>query len=530
VLVMQPSADKAAAAPAGGATPRAKPPKPIVIDGWHFKQDEDGDLAAGQLRHLYLLEVESGKLVALTGDPDWNDDAPAWSPDGERIAFVRSHEKGTDADGRAGIDVIDARPGAVARQVVRPYAPNEQRLAWSPDGKLIAYLEGLEPKYYAYMQDRLVVVPAAGGAPRPLTDALDRAVTSYAFAPDSASLTITVEDDGVVYPARVALGSGAIERLVASPGVASAASAAAGHVAVLAATDTTAAEVHALEGAQLRRLTGHNDAWLAQVQLGAVEDLRFKSRDGTEVHGLLVKPPAFVAGQRYPTILWIHGGPNGQDQHSLAFDDYQFRRALLAANGYVVIGVNYRGSSGRGIAFAKAIFADWGHKEVEDLLAGVEHVIGRGVADPRRLGIGGWSYGGILTDYTIASDRRFQAAVSGAGSGNQLSVYGSDEYILQYTHELGAPWRNTALWLKVSYPFLHADRIRTPTLFMGGDKDFNVPVAGGEQMYQALRTLGVPTQLVVYPGQYHTLTRPSFLKDRLERYAAWFGRYLQPGR
>jgi dipeptidyl aminopeptidase/acylaminoacyl peptidase len=150
------------------------------------------------------------------------------------------------------------------------------------------------------------------------------------------------------------------------------------------------------------------------------------------------------------------------------------------------------------------------------------------IADPQRLGIGGWSYGGILTDYTIATDTRFKAGISGAGSANQISMYGSDQYILQYNAELGAPWKNEKLWLQLSYPFFHADRIRTPTLFLGGEKDFNVPVAGGEQMYEALRTQGVPTQLVVYPGQFHLFERPSYIKDRMVRDLAWYDRYLKP--
>ena len=161
-----------------------------------------------------------------------------------------------------------------------------------------------------------------------------------------------------------------------------------------------------------------------------------------------------------------------------------------------------------------------------DLLAGVDHLVALGIADPNRLAIGGWSYGGILTDYTIASDGRFKAAISGAGSANQLATYGSDEYVLQYNNELGPPWRDTALWLKVSYPFFHADRIHTPTLFIGGDKDFNVPINGSEQMYQALRTLGVPAELIVYPGQHHVFTRPSFVKDLAERMSGWLDRYM----
>jgi len=188
--------------------------------------------------------------------------------------------------------------------------------------------------------------------------------------------------------------------------------------------------------------------------------------------------------------------------------------------------VNYRGSSGRGSAYQKEIFADWGNKEVQDLLGAVEHVVRIGLADPERLGIGGWSYGGILTNYTIATDDRFKVAISGAGSSNQISMYGTDMYIQQYEQELGPPWTSQELWTKLSYPFFHADRIRTPTLFMGGEKDFNVPLLGSEQMYQALRSLGVDAQLVIYPGQFHSLTTPSYKKDRLERYLDWYARYL----
>jgi len=290
--------------------------------------------------------------------------------------------------------------------------------------------------------------------------------------------------------------------------------------------DGAPAEEYALEAGRLRKLTAHNDAFLAELQLGSVDDIRFKDRDGAEIHGMVIKPPGFVAGRKYPTVLWIHGGPNGQDEHSLVLDGYQYEPQMFAAKGYVVLRVNYRGGSGRGIAFAKAILADWGHKEVQDLLAGVDFLVAQGIADPNRLGVGGWSYGGILTDYTIASDGRFKAAISGAGSGDQLATYGSDEYVLQYNNELGPPWSNPALWIKVSYPFFHAYRIHTPTLFMGGAKDFNVPIIGGEQMYQALRTLGVPAQLIVYPGQHHVFTRPSFIKDIAERMSAWLDRYI----
>jgi dipeptidyl aminopeptidase/acylaminoacyl peptidase len=505
-----------------------KTPKPIVIDTFHFKQDVDGYVTAQTRKHLYLLEVASGTLTALTTTSEYNDDLPAWSPDGKLIAYVSNHRKDPEQSGVDEIYLVEARVGAVPRRLVEVFAPNHQRLAFSPDGKLLSLLQGLEPRLNAYITDRLAVVSVGDGHLRPLTDKLDRAVTAPLFSADGKSIGVLVEDDGSSYPARVDLGTGEIERLIPGPVTAHDQSVASGHTAVLASSDTQSAEVFALENHELRMLTSHNEALLTEIKFGAVENVSFKSRDGTEIHGQIVKPPSYVSGRKYPTILWIHGGPNGQDQHELVPESYcpPLERQLLAGQGYVVLAVNYRGSTGRGAKFARSIEADWGHKEVEDLLAGVDYAVRVGIADPARLGIGGWSYGGILTDYTIAHDTRFKAAIAGAGSGNQTGMWGLDEYALQYNAELGPPWKSTALYVKLSYPFYHADQIHTPTLFMGGDKDFNVPIAGGEQMYLALRTLGVPTQLVIYPGQFHLFTRPSFMKDRAERYIAWYAKYL----
>ncbi|HEX4677349.1 MAG TPA: S9 family peptidase [Steroidobacteraceae bacterium] len=505
-----------------------KTPKPIVIDTFHFKQDVEGYVTAQTRKHLYLLEVASGTLTALTTTSEYNDDLPAWSPDGKLIAYVSNHRKDPEQSGVDEIYLVEARVGAVPRRLVEVFAPNHQRLAFSPDGKLLSLLQGLEPRLNAYITDRLAVVSVGDGHLRPLTDKLDRAVTAPFFSADGKSIGVLVEDDGSSYPARVDLGTGEIERLIPGPVTAHDQSVASGHTAVLASSDTQSAEVFALENHELRMLTSHNEALLTEIKFGAVENVSFKSRDGTEIHGQIVKPPSYVSGRKYPTILWIHGGPNGQDQHELVPESYcpPLERQLLAGQGYVVLAVNYRGSTGRGAKFARSIEADWGHKEVEDLLAGVDYAVRVGIADPARLGIGGWSYGGILTDYTIAHDTRFKAAIAGAGSGNQTGMWGLDEYALQYNAELGPPWKSTARYVKLSYPFYHADQIHTPTLFMGGDKDFNVPIAGGEQMYLALRTLGVPTQLVIYPGQFHLFTRPSFMKDRAERYIAWYAKYL----
>jgi len=297
-----------------------------------------------------------------------------------------------------------------------------------------------------------------------------------------------------------------------------------GHTVLLSGDDTKPTEVYAMEGNALRKLTHQNGVLLAELQIAQTEEVNFKSKDGTEVHGLLTYPLGYVKGTRVPLLLRIHGGPNGQDQHSFSVE-----RQVFAANGYAVLVVNYRGSSGRGQKYSRSIFADWGHYEVEDLEAGVDHVIQMGVADPDRLGVGGWSYGGILTDYMIATDPRFKGATSGAGTAFTVAFYGTDQYIIQYDYEIGPPWnpKSWETYVKISYPFLHADRIKTPTLFLGGERDFNVPVQGGQQMYQALRSLGIETQLVIYPNEFHGITRPSYVKDRYERYLGWYDKYVK---
>jgi dipeptidyl aminopeptidase/acylaminoacyl peptidase len=495
---------------------------PIVIDRYHFKQDGEGYL--GPLRtHLSIFDVESRKAEILTSGR-FDEESPAWSPDGRSIAFVSNRTPDPDRNEDTNIYIVEAKPAAEPRQLTTFSGPDDGRPSWSSDGRFIAYVQGDEVRYSAYMQSKLAVVPAGGGEPRILTASLDRGVSGpFLWSSDSRNLLFTVADDRITYLARTPVAGGTVERLTTGRRIISSASRRdENSFALLSATANEPPEVYAFENGNLRHLTHQNDALFAELQLGATEDFTSKSKDGTEVHGLMVKPALYTPGKKYPTLLLIHGGPNGQDEHSFSFE-----RQFFAANGYVAISVNYRGSSGRGSVYQKAIYADWGNKEVVDLLDAVDYVIATGVADANRLGIGGWSYGGILTDYTIATDGRFKAAVSGASSALQLSMYGSDEYITQYDNEMGPPWKSKDLWIKVSYPFFQADRIKTPTLFLSGDRDFNVPTIGVEQMYQALKSLGIDTQLIVYPGQFHGITTPSYVRDRLERYLAWYDKYLK---
>ncbi len=520
-----PEAEAAAAAQESGGKP--KPPKPIVIDRYKYKQDVQGYLLSGRHSYIYLFDVETKKLDRLTTSK-WDEASPSWSPDGTRIAFISNHSDDPDREPEGELYVVEAKASSTEKMLTTPdNRVGRSRPEWSPDGKWITYLESDEKKWNAYNMNHLAVVAADGSsAPKrlPAVEALDRSVSSPVFAADGKSIRFLVTDDRSVYPSQVSLASGKIDRLLAPPVVVSGLDTAGGRSATLSGGNDKYTEVYAFESGVLRQLTHQNDELFGELELGKTEEVNFKSKDGTEVHGLLTYPVGYAQGTKVPLLLRIHGGPNGQDQHSFSVE-----RQFFAANGYAVLAVNYRGSAGRGQKFSRAIFADWGHYEVMDLQAGVDHVVKMGVADPDKLGVGGWSYGGILTDYLIASDTRFKAATSGAGTAFTVSFYGVDQYIIQYDNEIGPPWnpKSWETYQKLSYPFLHADRIKTPTLFLCGEKDFNVPLSGSEQMYQSLRSLGVETQLVIYPGQFHGITRPSYVRDRYERYLAWYDKYLK---
>jgi dipeptidyl aminopeptidase/acylaminoacyl peptidase len=499
------------------------PPKPIAIDRYHFKQDIEGYLRDDDYNALYLWDLTTKKAEKLTNGKNVNENEAEWSPDGKWIAFVSNQDPDPDRTDNTDVFVVEAKAGSTPRKLTTWKGPDGGRLAWSPDSQSIAYTQGAKLELLEYSQPKPAVVTLEGKVSYPAAT-FDRGVSEPFFSPDGR-LSYLVADDRNQYPAEVEMNGNGIRRELTQQGVVMTWDQADGHTAVVYTNDTSPAEIYALENGALRKLTTHNDALVAELNLVPTEDVEAKDKEGVEVHGLLTRPADFKAGSPVPMVLFIHGGPNGQDEH--AFD---FLQQWLAAKGYAELNVNYRGSSGRGQDFARAIAADWGHYEVEDLLACVDKAVAMGVADPNRLAVTGWSYGGILTDYTVASTDRFKAGISGAGVAAPMSFYGVDQYILQYDNELGPPWKNLQLYIKMSYPFLEVDkRVHTPMLFMGGTSDMNVPLLGGEQMYEALKSLGRPTELVVYPEQFHGFTRPSFIRDRYERWLAWWDKYLKPG-
>jgi len=511
--------------PAG--TPKPKNPPPIVTDRFHFKQDIDGYLGARR-SHLYLHDVATGQTTQLTSGPH-DEASPSWSPDGRQIVYVTRRGEDTDRHSKVSLYLVEARAGATEKPLTQLDGADSDSMAglrpqWSPDGRRIAFLQGGAEQWIYYVPLQLAIIDAGTGAvtvPAPI----DRWFAQPRWTPDGQSVLALIEQSRVTHLSRVDAASGKITPLTTGSRFdAGFAVSTQGRIVVLGGDDVTPHELAAVEKNALRPLGSHN-AWLAQKKLVRFEDITFSSKDGTSIDGFVVKPPDYVPGKRYPTILRIHGGPVYQFSHEFMADWQAY-----AAHGFVVVAANPRGSSGRGFDFARAIYADWGNKDVQDVLAAVDHVVAAGVADPDRLGVGGRSYGGILTNYVIASDTRFKSATSGAGASNWAALYGHDMYTREYELELGTPWANRAVWDRVSFPFLHADRITTPTLFYCAEKDFNVPCNGSEQMYQALRSLGVPTQLVVYPGEHHGLKVPSYLQDRLERLLDWHVQHLVSSR
>jgi dipeptidyl aminopeptidase/acylaminoacyl peptidase len=396
--------------------------------------------------------------------------------------------------------------------------------AWSPDGKWIAYVTQTEPKLMEYATKHLGLSPAAGGEAQVLTRSFDRGVSDIRFAPDSQSIYFIADDDGTQSLAKIPVAGGEVTRPIGGRLMLYAYSLAkSGEVAAQITTMDRPSEIFTqpTSGGEPTRVSHVNDALMSQLRYAPGEYVHFKSKDGSPVSGYLYKPLDYKPGTKVPTLLRPHGGPVWA-----YYAEYKEDVQLFAANGYAVLLPNPRGSSGYGQKHCQAIFADWGNKDYQDDMAMVDYAIEQGIADPDRLGVGGWSYGGISTDFIIAQTTRFKAAISGAGEALNTSLWGHDQYQKDYTTELGLPWEHHDLWDKLS-PFYRITKITTPTLFMGGAIDWNVPILGSEQMYQSLKALGRTTELVVYPGEYHEFKTPSHMKDRFERYLAWYGHYVR---
>ena len=504
---------------------------PWVIDRLRFKADYVGYLNR-QRTHLYVHDLESETTIQITSG-DYDDYGATWSPDGSKIAFVSNRTAEPDASSNTDIWLVDPGTPYDQQEPVRVTTNpgTDGSPIWHPDGERIGYLMTYSDRTDipdSYLQTKVAIIRIGEDEPVLLTtEALDRKAYGPAFSPDGSHIYVMLEDDGQVQLASVSVDDGTLSRLVTGQvRVGATAVAPDGSVVVAISKPRLPRDLFVLDAEPsaspgLRRLTHVNDELLKTIALADVEELRFPTLDGTEIQTFVYKPESFNPARRYPAILWLHGGQESQYDYG-----FNFRVQLFAANGYVVVMPNVRGSGGRGLDFALSLNKAYGTHDVEDVIVATDYVIEQGYVDPDRLGVGGWSSGGTLTNVVITKTDRFAGAISGASVGWYTSTYGHDPYYLWWHTELGPPWENRDLWDSIS-PFMDVENITTPTLFIGGEKDWNQPIIHSEQMYQAMKHLGRETQLVVYPDAHHGIRKHSYQKDLLERFLGWFDKYVK---
>ena len=500
-------------------TAKSKIRTPYEMTRYKFKQDNEGYLD-NRKTHIYLFDLTTKKLDTLTSG-NYNESSVAISADDAMIVYTSNVSENPDKNSNTDLFLLKPTKGATPLQLTT-YKGGNTNPVFSPDNSKIAFLQSSsERNFDMYDITQLGIYDLKSKTISIVSKNYDRAFSSIAWSIDGQSILSLIEDDRKQNLVQFNIQTQQPTLLTNEMGVYSAMDMNdKGDMVLLFANLETPNEIYSYQNKTTKRLTHLQDAFVASLKKGYHKGFQSTSSDGTIVSSILHLPDS--GAKNLPLILFIHGGPVAQDDY--AFD---MTSRIYAAAGYAVATVNYRGSSGRGVAFTSAIYADWGNKEVKDIIGAADYLIKEGIADPNRLGIAGWSYGGILTNYTIATDKRFKAGVSGAGSSLMMSVYGSDQYISQYEDELGKPWENPKKYEALSYPFYKVKEIKAPVLFMASQADFNVPVIGAEQMYQAFKSEGIPTELIIYPNQNHGIRVPSYIVHRHNAHINWFNKYLK---
>jgi dipeptidyl aminopeptidase/acylaminoacyl peptidase len=492
---------------------------PYEIDRYHFKADNEGYLD-NRKTHLYIWHLAEKKLDTLTRGK-YNEQDADISADGTKIVYTSNVSADPDKNDNTDLFLIDAEKNATP-EVLTSFKGSDNSPKFSANGQKIAYIRNAsEAAFDMYDLKLLCVLDLGSKQSQVISSSLDRSVEQIQWTKDGNTILAAVEDDRNQLFYQISSDGKNIKAITPANGIYSSMhSNEKGDRVALYTNQHVPNEICIWKNNRFETITHLQDSFLAPLKRMHIRGISAISSDKNQVNGILYTTDSLALKQ--PLVLFIHGGPVAQDDFGFDLD-----RQILAASGYAVAAVNYRGSSGRGAAYTKSIYADWGNKEVKDILAIAESLCKSGIADSNRMAIAGWSYGGILTNYTIASDKRFKAAVSGAGSSLTLSFYGSDQYITQYENELGKPWENQQKWLNLSYPFFKVKQIKTPTLFMASEDDFNVPVIGAEQMYQAFKSEGIPTQLIIYPNQHHGVRVPSYIIHRFNAHINWFKKYVK---
>jgi len=520
-------------------------PKPTsdvkIITRVRYKFDGEGYWDE-RYKHLFTVSSRGGPATQVTtGDFDHVD--PVWSPDGRHLAFVSNRT--SEADFTNVTDVWVLPLGGEARCLTQSVGPCSMPV-WSPDGTAIAYL-GHDNAFMGATNLGLWVVPVRGGGPRLLTREFDRALTHHAindmrthpkvgtpvWLPDGGRILVLVAEGATNQLAFVTISSGAVSVLTTGAreifGYGFTPSVTAGVLAVsdpLTPGDLWAVRVDGT-GVNERRLTAVNADLLEGIDLSVPERFAFEGADGWPVEGWVMRPRGVREGTRYPTILQIHGGPHGAYGEAF-FHEFQ----LLASEGYALVYTNPRGSQGYGQRFTAATHHDWGGKDYEDIIRGLDAALARyAFLDPDRLGVAGGSYGGFMTNWVVGHTDRFKAAVTMRSISNHLSQWGTSDlaFMKGFWEFPGDPWE-APTWYWERSPLAYVTNIRTPLLILHSEMDLRCPIGEGEQLFAALKKLRREVVFVRFPHESHDLSRigkPGHRTERLRLIVQWFGDHLR---
>lgn len=492
--------------------------------------------------HIWCVPAQGGDPWQVTSG-DYYDSRPRWSPNGQEIVFGSNRTEDREYNTVSEIWAVNAR-GGEPRPIAAGNDAHFNLAAFSPDGSKIAFAGFRHPVGGPENHD-VWIASAGGGDGRDLTAALDRSVgdgvtgdtaigsdSGLFWSPDGDHIYFPIEDHGNSHVYQVGVVSGDMKRVIGGERrVAGLSLSADGRrMAFVGCTPTNPCDVVICDsdGSNERQLTHVNADFFSSVAISEPEEIRFQSHaeDHAEIQGWVMKPIGFQEGQKYPLALEIHGGPHAQ-YGNVYFHEFQ----LLAAQGYVVLYTNPRGSQGYGAAFTKYTIGNWGETDMPDQMAAVDYVIDRGYVDPNRLAVLGGSYGGFMTNWVVSHTDRFRAAVTMRCVSNLFSFYGTSDIGFHFGElEVGGvtPWEDREAYIRMS-PITYVQNIKTPMLIIHSEQDYRCPIEQGEQMFVMLKKLGREVEMVRFPGESHGLSRGGKPKHRVERLdfiLDWFDRYL----
>ena len=486
------------------------------------RDKDDGRVIDKDERHprVWMLDVASRRLLQVTAGP-WRIAQIEWLPAGDRLIASATPTPAVDrwTDRIYAIDLTNVTDGVFA-EIAAPRGPFNG-VSVSPDGRTVAFVgarvDGPEP-HDLYLQ------PVAGGTAQNISAAtIDRPIGQIRWI-DNGTLTVMIARG---FRSAIAIvGRDGRARIIDSDvSPTSYARAKSGAIAFAGETAARAPELwlKPRDEAVAHAVTTLNAKW-SSIPVVPPEFVKYKSFDGTEIEAALLRPtlPAEQARPLHaPMVVLVHGGPTGRWT-----DSFESWGQLLAERGYAVLYPNVRGSTGYGQAFVEANRADWGGGDFKDVMAGVDWAIARGIADPGRLGIGGWSYGGYMAAWAVTQTPRFKAAVSGAPVIDMASEFGTENGSAYDEWFYGTPYEKLDGFIRSS-PMTYVSKVKTPTLLLQGEDDTTDPIGQSRQFYRGLKRYGVETDLVVYPREPHTLREEKHLLDRLNRIVMWFDKYLR---